>query len=204
MSFVDLTSAERDQLWNRDAFDYADQRVEDFPSADDKGSRYYTCTPARDEGIDPFRDWRFCGTIEYLRDYFPSESEECLTKSNIAAIRAELDRVDPDGYDHCETKQWLNPNYDLWIVAGSESARAYDVMMSCLADYPVLDEDDFCTREYEASLIVLTQCYNVPEERAGDVLSYMQDSGTGSNPDDIHHDDVTEALEALGLTDNDE
>lgn len=61
---------------------------------------------------------------------------------------------------------------------GDPAARAAaDGIASVLAEYPLLDEEDFSERERTNAARVLVECYDVPQGIAADVVSALSDDG---------------------------
>ena len=92
----------------------------------------------------------------------------------------------------------------------TEAFRAYHELAARLADYPVLDEEDFSRREYEATLENLrnegfdSDCFAPPEEWAGEVFSWLWDHNQSAvenrdgNGGYASKAEIGEALDALG------
>lgn len=65
----------------------------------------------------------------------------------------------------------------------TEAFRTYHELSLRLADYPVLDEEDYSTREYDATLENITdaawrvgRAYDLPEDWESDVYSWLSDN----------------------------
>jgi len=92
----------------------------------------------------------------------------------------------------------------------TEAFRAYHELAARLADYPVLDEEDFSRREYEATLENLlsegfdSDCFAPPEEWAGEVFSWLWDNNQSAvenrdgNGGYASKEEIGAALDALG------
>lgn len=68
-----------------------------------------------------------------------------------------------------------------------------------LQDYPVLDEMDYCTREYEDAIETLINCYDIPEEKADECYMYLFNEYSVSRGDDILVEWVQEWKEKYGI-----
>lgn len=64
--------------------------------------------------------------------------------------------------------------YDYADEAAREAAERIGAF---LAGYPVLNDEDFDQRERDAAISALTDCYDVPEEIAGDVAAALSEDG---------------------------
>jgi hypothetical protein len=93
----------------------------------------------------------------------------------------------------------------------TEAFRAYHELSEQLADYPILDEEDYSERELEATLENIGDAawrvkdeYTLPEGWESEVYSWLSDQRSGSveNRDDQggypEHDDLRAAFDALG------
>ena len=93
----------------------------------------------------------------------------------------------------------------------TEAFRCYHDLMEQLADYPILDEEDYSERELEATLENISDAawrlkgeYTLPEGWESEVYSWLSDNRSGSveNRDDQggypSEDDLRAALDALG------
>ena len=93
----------------------------------------------------------------------------------------------------------------------TDAFRTYHELKERLADYPILDEEDYSRREYEATLKNLTDAawrvkdeYDLPEGWEDDVHSWLSDNRPGSveSRDDQGgypaEDDLRAAFDALG------
>jgi hypothetical protein len=93
-----------------------------------------------------------------------SRDSDCLEESNFDAMLAELG-------GESETVQVVRESH--WAVGWVEwiaihesdekALRAADGLLKSLEDYPVLDEDDVCRREWEECERVWSDCYTVSE-----------------------------------------
>lgn len=93
----------------------------------------------------------------------------------------------------------------------TEAFRTYHELTERLADYPVLDEDDYSNREFEATLENLTDAawrlkdeFELPEGWEGQVYDWLSENNCGAveNRDDQggypSEDELREAFEGLG------
>jgi len=92
----------------------------------------------------------------------------------------------------------------------TEAFRTYHELAARLADYPVLDEEDFSRREYEATLENLvsegfdSDCFAPPEDWAGEVFSWLWDHNQSAvenrdgNGGYASKEEIGAALDALG------
>lgn len=90
--------------------------------------------------------------IAYGYSEVVSTAEQCMDQSNIAEMLAQFQAVDPDGDDHAvETfgGAFGRGGY-LLVRGGSECERIAIDLRARLADYPVLNEDDWSEREWDA------------------------------------------------------
>jgi hypothetical protein len=95
----------------------------------------------------------------------------------------------------------------------TEAFRVYHALRERMDNYPVLDEDDYGRREFDATLDNITDAarrlrheYILPDGWEGDVYSWLSEyiPGAAENRDDHGgypgEDDLREAFEALGYT----
>jgi hypothetical protein len=81
-----------------------------------------------------------------------------LDESNHEALIAALDATGSEDYVVRHHNHWATP-YDMILVRpGSAAFDAADSCIAALANYPVLNEEDFSRREYEAT------CQNIASE----------------------------------------
>jgi hypothetical protein len=93
----------------------------------------------------------------------------------------------------------------------TDAFRTYHELSERLADYPILDEEDYSRREYEATLENIADAawrvkheFNLPDAWEGDAYSWLSDHRPSSveNRDDQggcpEEDDLREAFDALG------
>lgn len=74
--------------------------------------------------------------------------------SNFLIVEAELDKIDPERTDHevASFNHWGPGWYEIILVRPGTPCQVYgDTIEARLEDYPVLDEEDWCTREFEAA-----------------------------------------------------
>lgn len=77
-----------------------------------------------------------------------------LAKSNWESLEKQLDMIDPDGADHeaCSFGHWANGWFEVMLVRpNSACATTGEEIESALSDYPVLDEDDYSAKTFEAA-----------------------------------------------------
>lgn len=143
-----------------------------------------------------------------------------LDQSNAAAIEQAMesfiDGKDPDAvaeHHHHWAVGWVD-GYSIRVYRRgriTKAFRAYHELAHRLADYPVLDEEDYSRREYEATLENLPDAawrlrdeYDLPEGWESDVYSWLSDNDCsaieshddqGGYPDE---DQLRAAFEALG------
>lgn len=80
----------------------------------------------------------------------PRMGDSLLTESNWEALQAALTEADPDGEDH-ETHLFGHWATDFELVVVRPGSAAHVAAAECVcrvADYPVLNEEDFSAREY--------------------------------------------------------
>lgn len=102
-----------------------------------------------------------------------SRDSDCLEESNfdamLAAVGGESDTVHVVRESHflCGWVEWIA------IHESDEKAlRAADAMQESLEDYPLLDEEDYCRREWEECKRVWSDCYSVSER-----VRYLRKAG---------------------------
>lgn len=98
-------------------------------------------------GCEDQQDWLVCpcGT---------NRDADILTESNWAAQCKALDEIDPDGNDHevCRFGHWGPGWFEIALVRpDSEAAKLAEQFENALADYPVLDDNDFSDRAFVAA-----------------------------------------------------
>lgn len=93
-----------------------------------------------------------------------SRDSDCLEESNFAcmlkALGGETDTVIVVRESHWAVG-WVE-----WIAIHQSDTRALqeaDRLKACLADYPILNEEDFSEREMEAANVVWRDCYSAKE-----------------------------------------
>jgi hypothetical protein len=93
-----------------------------------------------------------------------SRDSDCGEESNFDAMlkglggESETVQVVHEGHFLCGWVEWIA------IHESDETAlRAADAMQASLEDYPILDEEDFCQREFDECERVWSDCYNASE-----------------------------------------
>lgn len=111
------------------------------------------------------------------RDYFGAEwpeyyssgvgrsrDSDCMEESNFHAMLAELGG-ESDTVKVVRESHWA-VGWVEWIAiheSDEQSLRAADAMQERLEDYPILDEDDLSSREWEECERVWADCYTARE-----------------------------------------
>ena len=152
--------------------------------------------------------------------YTHSRDSGLLAQSNADAITEALEPFteadDPDvvmeSHDH-----WAVGHVDGFSIKVfrngemTDAFKAYHELSEQLADYPILNEDDYSERELEATLENINDAawrvkheYTLPEGWESEVYSWLSDNRSGSveNRDDQGgypgQDDLRAAFDALG------
>lgn len=143
-----------------------------------------------------------------------------LDQSNAAAIEKALesftDGDDPDVVFESHS-HWAVGHIDGFSVRVfkdgnvTDAFRAYHELRERLDDYPILDEEDYSSRELEATLENLTDAawrlrdeYELPDGWEGDVYRWLSENDCGAieNRDDQggcpDEDELRDAFEGLG------
>jgi len=143
-----------------------------------------------------------------------------LDQSNAEAIRKALEPFtegdDPDVIEESHSS-WLVGWIDGFAVRVfrdgqiTEAFKAYHEIAERLAEYPVLSDEDYSHREYEATLENIADAarrlrhdYDLPDGWEGEVFSWFWEHNQRAveNKDDQggypSEDDLTEAFDALG------
>lgn len=83
--------------------------------------------------------------------YCPNVSE-ILDDSNWESLQQGLAEADPTGDDYqvCSFSHWATPYKFLTVRPGSKAHAEAERCVAAMADYPVLDDEDFSEREYAA------------------------------------------------------
>lgn len=92
--------------------------------------------------------WLVC-PVSITRD----TDEGSLAYSNFVSVGKALDEIDPSGRDHEAHRfgHWGPGWFEIWIVRpNTECAKEAEELADALENYPVLDEEDFSRREFEA------------------------------------------------------
>lgn len=124
--------------------------------------------------------------------YCPNVSTT-LEDSNWEGLLACLTEKDPDGNDYqvCSFGHWVTPYRMVMVKPGSEAHREAERIIAALADYPVLDDEDFSEREYAEQLEALKDSIRSltieddgsevdAEQLAGAMFSDMWESDQGA------------------------
>ena len=152
--------------------------------------------------------------------YTHNRDSGLLDQSNAAATAqalepfTEADKPDVMAEHH---HHWACGWIDGWAIRVyrdgriTEAFEAYHALVERLADYPVLDEEDYSRREYEATLANLTDAawkvkhdFDLPDGWEGDVFSWFWDIDQSAveNRDDQGgyptEDQLRAAFDALG------
>jgi hypothetical protein len=152
--------------------------------------------------------------------YTHNRDSGLLDQSNAAAIEEAMqtftDDDDPDVVFESHS-HWAVGHVDgcsIRVYRDSQitgAFRTYHALAQRLADYPILDEEDYSRREHEATLENLPDAawrlkneYDLPEGWEADVYSWLSDNDPGAveNRDDQggypSEDQLRAAFEALG------
>jgi len=109
--------------------------------------------------------------IEGYFVYSTHRDDDCLGRSNYRCILRALNE-EAEKYDAIDTV--LEPGFRHWAVgwvdqivlapdAPESVFRLAEDILNALADYPVVDEEDFCELETEEANSVWEKCYNDQE-----------------------------------------
>ena len=134
--------------------------------------------------------------------YTHNRDSGLLDQSNAAAIEKSMESFteadDPDVVFECHS-HWAVGHVDGASIRVfrdgqiTEAFKSYHAMAQRLADYPVLDEEDYSRREYEATIDNLPNAawklkneYELPDGWAGNVYGWLSDNDPGAveNRDD--------------------
>jgi hypothetical protein len=121
--------------------------------------------------LDLFNTWGLCYGLEH-RD------SSILEQSNSAAIQAMIKEAElTEDFETCHFNHWAVGWIDelaiRLVTEDGINTRAlvfFQNILDQLADYPILNEDDWSNREYEDTLDTLESCYKWDLESAGYVL----------------------------------
>jgi hypothetical protein len=152
--------------------------------------------------------------------YTHNRDSGLLAQSNAEAINKAM-----EPFTHTDDPDVVFESHSHWAVGHvdgfsirvfrdgevTEAFRAYHELSEQLADYPILDEEDYSERELEATLENIGDAawrvkdeYTLPEGWESDVYSWLSDHRSGSveNRDDQggypEEDDLRAAFDALG------
>jgi len=151
--------------------------------------------------------------------YTHNRDSGLLSRSNAAVIEKALEPFtegdDPDVVFELHS-HWAVGHVDgfsIRVLRGTQvtdAFKAYHELMEQMADYPVLDEEDYSNREYEATLENLADAawrlkhdFDLPEGWESDVYSWLSDHNCGAveNRDDQggypDEGELREAFESL-------
>jgi len=144
-----------------------------------------------------------------------------IDESNASVIEREMMKF-TDGDD----ADVVSERHDHWLVGWIDGLsirvfknsqitpafRRYVELQNALEDYPILDEDDYSTREYEATIENIGDAawrvkdeYELPDCWEGDVYEWLSDNDSGAveNSDDQggypSEESLRVAFEALGF-----
>ena len=148
-----------------------------------------------------------------------------LDQSNAAVIERTLEETDPEGEDHYEIsashwavgwteglairvfKDGTNELHGRGRGHGALGMptdedltpcfRAFYELMSSLADYPVLDDEDYCRREHEDFEETLTESYGVSSDHVSAIATRIFLRDSISTSDDLTEDIVKRACADL-------
>jgi hypothetical protein len=145
-----------------------------------------------------------------------NRDSDLLTLSNFDAALKMMGGEDDD----CEVHRfghWANGWFEIIIVKpDTKAATTAGEIEEALENYPVLDEDDWSLREYEAYVDnVENACRPMlpkdePDNWLNEVLCYLDENELGEasrqNPEQcgLSDDDAREALSVLGYIDDDD
>lgn len=156
--------------------------------------------------------------------YTSNRDSRLIEQSNAAAIEKAMepffDSDDPDIQSESHN-HWAVGYVDGYAIRVyrdgqiTEAFKAYVELMERLEDYPLLDEEDYSRREYEATIenIKSEGCpidANLPEDWAGQVYSWLSDNNFRAveNRDDqggyADRWEIAEAVAELGFVDDPE
>jgi hypothetical protein len=143
-----------------------------------------------------------------------------LDQSNSAVIEKAMEPFTED-----DDPDVVNESHNHWAVGHidgfsvrvfrngevTQAFETYHELSERMAEYPVLDEDDYSQREFEATVENLTDSawrlkdeYELPEDWESDVYDWLSNNSCGAieNTDDRggypDEDELKEAFEALG------
>jgi hypothetical protein len=92
-----------------------------------------------------------------------SRDSDCLERSNfetaLAILGGESDDVRVERFDHWAVG-WIE---EVYVRPDSEAYKIAVDIEKRLQNYPVLDEEDYCQKEYEEASEVWANCYNETE-----------------------------------------
>lgn len=126
----------------------------------------------------------------------------------LETLGGESDNVQVHRFGH-----WACGWFELILInpTATEIVKQAEDMLNALSDYPVLDDSDYCKREYDATIenIIDSAKWNgdteITEEQAYDVYSWFEDNNQSAldNNDDNggypDKDEIVTALKALNL-----
>jgi hypothetical protein len=153
--------------------------------------------------------------------YTEARDSDLVDQSNASVVEAALEPFWDDDSDvqRERHRHWACGWIDGWAIRvydqdGSltPAFEAYAALHCALQDYPLLDEDDFSRREYEAAIDAIENeapdfrpDKPAPDGWAAEVFGWLWENnqaavenadGHGASPS---RDDITEAFDALGI-----
>jgi hypothetical protein len=106
------------------------------------------------DGENGRQDWYVAPVIR-TRDSGP------LQASNFFAAEARLAKEGPLDYEVHRFGHWVNGWFEIILIRpGTACAAAGQALADCLADYPILDEEDYTERLWVACDETWASCYN--------------------------------------------
>jgi len=158
--------------------------------------------------------------IRWAIVYTHNRDSGLLDQSNAAAIEAALtpftEGDDPDVVFESHS-HWAVGHVDGFSIRVyrdgqvTDAFRTYHALAQRLADYPVLDEQDYSRREYEATIANLPDAawklkneYDLPQDWEGDVYGWLADNDPSAveNTDDQggypSEEELRAAFDAIG------
>lgn len=133
------------------------------------------------------------GAIDTGRGY---DHAEIIDISNAAAIDEDFSPYVEDGSAVPTHHGYLIRVFDEDGLT-SPVAEEWIDLAGRLADYPIIDEDDYCRREHEETIEAI-EGYGVDPDRARDVFSYLFNCYSVCRADDLQDVQILEARVAVG------
>jgi hypothetical protein len=151
--------------------------------------------------------------------YCPNVST-LLDDSNWEGLQSAMAEADPTGetYQICSFGHWATPFKFMIVTAGSAAHIEAERITDALSDYPVLDDEDFSRREYEATIANIASELGRTtverngvevdsEELAGELFSWFWDNNQGAveardgNGGYPSSEEIEDGLRGLGFVD---